>query len=264
MIRNLSIRHKFTAIIVVTTTIILLLASGLFVALEVQNYRRALVQELTAIAQITSSNSSAAILFDDQAAAQETLAALRARPNIEAAALFLPDGRLFSRYLATGLIEESAGLHHASHGLNEELGAGDSAYRLEWSGHSVDIVGPIIFDGEHIGAIQIRSNLKQIESTINVFLSVVLMIVLLAILLAWVLGSLLQRQITRPIYDLLATMGQVTREHDYALRAEKRGDDELGALVEPSRQTIRFGEDQVAAFVRREPACKADGQTARV
>ncbi|MFT5181675.1 MAG: hypothetical protein ACI8S3_001560, partial [Alphaproteobacteria bacterium] len=69
MIRNLSVRHKVTAIAVMTTTIVLVLASVLFVALEINNYRRALVQELTAIAQISASNSTAAISFDDRTAA---------------------------------------------------------------------------------------------------------------------------------------------------------------------------------------------------
>ena len=68
MIRNLSERHKFTAIAVLTTMIVVFLASSVFVALEFNNYQRALVQELTAIAQITSSNSTAAILFGDPSA----------------------------------------------------------------------------------------------------------------------------------------------------------------------------------------------------
>ena len=98
MIRNISIRYKFTAIAVATTAIILILASLAFVALEINNYRRALAQELTAIAQITASNMTAAIVFDDRAAAHETLTALSARPNIESAAIFTPDGRLFARH----------------------------------------------------------------------------------------------------------------------------------------------------------------------
>ena len=104
MIRNLSVRHKFTAISVLTTMIVVLIASTVFVGLEINNYRRALVQELTAIAQITSSNSTAAILFGDKAAASETLAALRARPNISAAAIYTPDGRLFAHHSARPIV----------------------------------------------------------------------------------------------------------------------------------------------------------------
>jgi signal transduction histidine kinase len=59
-----------------------------------------------------------------------------------------------------------------------------------------------------------------------------LVIVLLAIALAWLLASLLQRQVTQPIYGLLDTMREVSRNRDYSLRADKRSNDELGALVD--------------------------------
>jgi signal transduction histidine kinase len=83
-----------------------------------------------------------------------------------------------------------------------------------------------------IGAIQIRSNLDQINATIEIYLSVVVMIVLLAIALAWLLASLLQRTVTQPIFALLDTMRTVADERDYSLRADKRSNDELGALVD--------------------------------
>ncbi len=241
MIRNLSVRYKFTAIAVATTAIILILASLAFVALEINNYRRSLAQELTAIAQITSSNLTAAIIFDDRAAAQETLAALGARPNIESAAIYTPDGRLFARH-SPGEPQENlnpgprpatlaAGATPAVTSSEPSLGS-KRAYELEWTAQSVDLYGPIGFDGDVIGAIQIRSNLDQINATIETYLSVVVMIVLLAIALAWLLASLLQRSVTQPIFGLLDTVRTVTNERDYSLRADKRSSDELGALVD--------------------------------
>jgi signal transduction histidine kinase len=246
MIRNISIRYKFTAIAVATTAIILILASLAFVALEINNYRRALAQELTAIAQITASNMTAAIVFDDQAAAHETLTALSARPNIESAAIFTPDGRLFARhtpgdthgdqYQYPSTATSPAGAPTIADHLPvlpaEQSRNGDQRYDLVWEANSVDLYGPIELDGEVIGAIQIRSNLDQIKATIATYLAVVLVIVLLAIALAWLLASLLQRTVTQPIFGLLDTMATVARERDYSLRAEKHGDDELGALVD--------------------------------
>ncbi len=246
MIRNLSVRHKFTAIAVATTAIILIFASSVFVALEINNYRRALAQELTAIAQITSSNLTAAIVFDDRAAAHETLTALGARPNIESAAIYTLDGRLFAHHtpgdthenlnrdprpttLPVGVQPVGDHLPVSPAELSRD---GDQLYDLVWTAHSVDLYGPIGLDGEMIGAIQIRSNLDQINATIETYLTVVAMIVLLAIALAWLLASLLQRSVTQPIFGLLDTMRTVANERDYSLRADKRSNDELGALVD--------------------------------
>jgi signal transduction histidine kinase len=230
MIRNLSVRHKVTAIAVMTTTIVLVLASVLFVALEINNYRRALVQELTAIAQISASNSTAAISFDDRTAAHETLTALSVRPNIESASIFTPDGRQFAGHVAGDThTEDGNSLADNLPELSLDL---EQPYELIWSRNSVDLYGPIELDGQIIGVIHIRSNLDQIESTIWTYLAVVMVVVWLAIALAWLLASLLQKQVTEPIFGLLDTVSAVARERDYSLRAQKYNGDELGALVD--------------------------------
>ena len=246
MIRNLSVRHKFTAIAVITTTIVVLLASTVFVALEVNNYRRALAQELTAIAQIVASNLTAAILFGDRAAARETLVALDARPNVVAAAIVMPDGTVFAHHTAGQRDDEADFSDAAMQPWGSPLvdknrlarvfadGAvgGDRAFKFSWTRHWLDVVGPISLDGEVVGALFIRASLGQIAATIGTYLAVVAGIVVLAVLLAWWLAARLQRQVTHPILGLLDTMQSISREHDYSLRAQKYGRDELGALVD--------------------------------
>lgn len=248
MIRNLSVRHKFTAISVLTTTIVVIIASTVFVGLEINNYRRALVQELTAIAQITSSNSTAAILFGDPAAARETLAALRARPNINAASIYTPDGALFAHHAVRATGEEpdiGPGWIWPSESdlpdqffLSDFLAEGAPLYKIVWTLQSVDLFGPIWLDGDMIGGLLIRSSLAQIAATIGTYLSVVVIIILFSIALAWWLALRLQREVTHPILGLLDTMQSVSREHDYSLRAHKHGRDELGNLVDAFNEML--------------------------
>lgn len=237
MFANLPVRFKVTAIAVITTTIVIVLASALFVALEINNYRRALVQELSAIAQITSSNSTAAILFNDGAAAEETLGALVARPNIESASIYTADGGQFARF------GEPAGRLDLNRALRPNAGANSGAdrkqaYSVAWSLRSVDLSGPILFDDEIIGAIHLRSSLSQIYATIETYLQVVLLIIVLAIAVAWVLATRLRQQVTNPIHGLLETMQSVARNRNYSLRAKKHGNDELGALVDGFNQML--------------------------
>ena len=229
MMRNLSVRHKVAAIAEMTTTIVLVLASILFVVLEISNYRRALVQELTAIAQISGSNSTAAIIFDDHAAAQETLSALSVRPNIEAAAIYTPDGRLFAHQTSQPIDPRSLHLPEEFSALSRDVAA---SYELVWTRNLLELYGPIELDGEVIGVIHIRSNLDQIESTIWTYLAAVVVIICLAIVLAWLLASRLQKQVTQPIFGLLDVVSAVARDRDYSLRARKYSGDELGALVD--------------------------------
>ena len=235
MFANLPVRFKITAIAVITTTIVIVLASALFVALEINNYRRALVQELTAIAQITGSNSAAAILFNDRLAAEETLGALRARPNIESASLYTSDGSPFAHF------GESAGQADLRQGPNPSVNFGANIkqpYSLAWSLRSLGLSGPIYFDGEVIGVIHMRSSLSQIYATFETYLLVVLFIIALAIAVAWMLASRLRTQVTSPIHGLLETMQSVSRNRNYSLRAKKYGNDELGALVDGFNQML--------------------------
>ena len=233
MIYNLPLRHKITAIAVTTTAIVLMLASVLFIALEVNSYRRALVLELTTSADITSTNSTAAIRFGDRAAAQETLAALGKRPNIVSASIFTPGGRLFAHYGET----VTPGNGNETRAPNEVADAAlwresGTLYEMIWTLRSVDLYGPISHDGDIIGAIHIRSNLAQFFTTIKIYVGVILLMIALAVALAWLLAARLQRHVTRPIHDLLDTMRAVTDQRDYSLRVREQGRDELGAVVD--------------------------------
>ncbi|MDH3738307.1 MAG: HAMP domain-containing histidine kinase, partial [Alphaproteobacteria bacterium] len=105
-------------------------------------------------------------------------------------------------------------------------------YALVWSMKSVDLYGPVTFDGEAIGAIHLRSNLVQIYGTFRTYMGVVLLIISMAVILAWLLAARLQKQVTSPIHELLETMRSVSRNRNYSLRAHKQGNDELGSLVD--------------------------------
>jgi signal transduction histidine kinase len=61
---------------------------------------------------------------------------------------------------------------------------------------------------------------------------IALLVVVLASLVAYALSRTFQRQISRPIIALAETAKAVSERHDYAVRATKHGDDELGVLTD--------------------------------
>ena len=80
--RNLPVKHKITAITLLTILVVSLISSTVFVTIESRGARRAMVEQLKTITGILADNSTAALVFDDPASAEETLSALRAEPNI--------------------------------------------------------------------------------------------------------------------------------------------------------------------------------------
>jgi len=83
--RDLSIRRKLTLIIMLTSSVALLLACAAFVSYDLYTFRRAKVHDLTTLAEIIGSNSTAALTFGDSNSAKEILGALSANQHIAAA-----------------------------------------------------------------------------------------------------------------------------------------------------------------------------------
>jgi len=76
---NLSIRHKLTRIIFLSCGAAILVACAVFISYDVVTAVRALERQLLTLADITGSNTTAALEFRDTGSATETLASLRAQ-----------------------------------------------------------------------------------------------------------------------------------------------------------------------------------------
>src|SRR5580700_5795139 len=96
--RNASISWKLTWMNMLVSGAALLLAGAIFFAYDFFSFRQAIVQNLSTQAQIIGSNSVSALTFDDPQAAQSTLTALRASPNIVSGVIYSAGGQPFASY----------------------------------------------------------------------------------------------------------------------------------------------------------------------
>src|SRR5690348_13013525 len=99
---NLSIKRKLLVILLTTSGSALLLAGVGVVAADQWLFQDQMRRELSAIAQMVADNSAAALAFNDVATAQQTLAALRAKPHIATACIFREDGTMLASYSGPG------------------------------------------------------------------------------------------------------------------------------------------------------------------
>ena len=96
--RDLSIKRKLTMMIMIISIFALLLSYALFMAYDRIVERRGMVRDLTTQAEMIGNNSTAAITFNDPESAKETLAALRAKPEIISAVIYNTDQKPFAQY----------------------------------------------------------------------------------------------------------------------------------------------------------------------
>ncbi len=83
--RSLSFKSKITISVLGASALALLITCSAFLAHRIVTFQKTLEQEQVTVAQVVASNISAAIVFEDDATIEESLAAFSVIPSIRAA-----------------------------------------------------------------------------------------------------------------------------------------------------------------------------------
>lgn len=217
--RRHSIRGRLIGIIMLTSTAAVLLASLAFGIDEGRDERSRLIDDLSTLAQLIGSNSTAALTFGDRISAAEVLNALRAKPSVIAACIYDLQGEPFARYtpnpstsLPRVLLADGFHQHDA---------------RLE-------LFYEIRFDRERIGTLYIASDDRDRNARLKQYAAISTGIVLISLLAAFVLSSWLQRSISEPIVELARVAKLVSQHKNFSARASHprlNDSDEIGNLM---------------------------------
>lgn len=221
LFRNVSIKHKITLIMLSTTAVALLLASVGVVWQQWGEFRGKMATDMTAQTKIVSDNVSAALAFGDATAAQETLDALRSRRDIVAACVYSSDGKPFATYARAGTSHR--GLYTPQYG--HQAGC-------TFQGNHIDTFRTVVLQGKPIGAVWIRGDTRAMESSLKRYAGMLAIVMLASLLVAFLVASAIQRVISTPILKLADVARRVKTDRDYSVRANKKGHDEIGELID--------------------------------
>ncbi len=216
---DLAIRRKLMLIIMVTSGSALVLTCVAIFTLELVRFRRQVTDETGTLAKVIGTNCTAALAFRDQRAAEDTLGALRDVEPVLAASIYGKDGKLFAHYDRV--------TRNAPSFPNEARAPGQYIV-----GSDLLLFQRIVLDGENIGTICIGFDMKTVNRRLRQYAGITGLVLLASFLLAFLLSTKLQHIISGPILDLARTARQVSAAKDYSVRAVKRGDDEVGVLID--------------------------------
>jgi two-component system, sensor histidine kinase and response regulator len=225
--RNWSIRRKLTIIMMSVGGLVLLVCTLAFLLHASLTLRRMLNEKLSVLAQVIGANSRAALAFDDRKAATEVLDALRAESGIAGAFLYDRDGKLFASFVREGsdrVVPLEKDRASPSALAKEYVRYGDANY--------LNFLYPILLEGEPIGVLHLVNKQRELAHRLWAFALTMLAIAAVAIAAAYIVAMKLRNVVARPVADLSAIMKTVSDHNDYTVRAVKRGNDELGALVD--------------------------------
>ncbi|HUT40994.1 MAG TPA: EAL domain-containing protein [Gammaproteobacteria bacterium] len=218
LINNVSIRHKLTLIIMIISTVTLMIASFAFLTSDRLYSQKNVGDSLDIMADMIAANSAAAILFGDPVAAAETLGFLEMQENIEAGVIYDVDNEIFAMYQKPGITTQLPELQSRTE---------DMLFR----GNNVELFTDIIYQGEKIGVIYLRSDMRAIHDRLVWFLGIIAAVLLVSMLVAYSLSAQMQHIITAPLFRLSTIARRISTDKNYSLRAGGQSRDELGTLV---------------------------------
>jgi signal transduction histidine kinase len=187
-------------------SVVALLVAGVLMARFIdRSTARQQVSEASAQAHVLASTVTAALAFNDQKAAQEYVNAMRADPEIEAAAVFDLKGNLFAGYPASGVSlpqHVTAGASTVSHG------------RLE-------IAVPVEQRGTPLGTVYLRRFTEPLARRGQRYGLIALLVTAVSVVVAVL--AVTQRALSRAHAKLAEHAAQLARvNHDLQMQIEQR------------------------------------------
>jgi PAS domain S-box-containing protein len=213
-----SIKRKVMTAIMLASIAVLLMTVVAFMVYDLVTFRQTMVQNLATQARIVAENSTAALAFRNENDATNILSSLGAEPHIIAAAIYDAHGKLFVKYparISTGSLP-----------LKPEKRS------YQFGNTHLTVFEPIVQAGTPLGTLYLQSNVTALSQRLELYGAISLLIMFSSLLVAFWLSNTLQKRISNPIIALAQTARQISEQRDYALRAPKLSDDELGLLTD--------------------------------
>jgi PAS domain S-box-containing protein len=230
-----TIKRKLMVIIMITCSVALVLACAAILIFEVTSFRKTLLRNTAVMADVIGANSTTALLYNDRDAAKESLASLKAEPYVLAACLYDTNGMVFATYRNDKATEFEP----------PRVAAEDFTFNKD----ALNLFHKIRFDGDTVGTVFIRADLRVIRERLQTYLGIVGCVVASATLVTFLLSLRLQKLISGPISHLAETANKVANQKNYSIRATKNSSDEMGQLIERFNEMLSGIQERDAALL---------------
>lgn len=246
-IKDLPIYQKLLALIVLSSGVSLLVAGTVIVVYDAITHTEQTLTDLKTQAEIVGASSTAALEFNDPRTAHQYLSTLDAKHSIVAAAIYMPDGKLFASYARDGV--------HWMFPEKEKEGS-----RIEED--NVVLFHTIKQGDKNVGTVYLFAHLGRTERVLR-YTGIVLLVMLGGLAIGVLVSTKLQSMISAPIRDITKVAQNMIHHeidpvHSYRERATKFGNDEIGVLTDAFNQMLMHMEKRDAALVEANRTLSAE------
>ena len=217
-IKDLSIKNKIT-IIILFVAFTVITTGFIFISFwDLQRHKKQIKSQLYTSAKLVSDYCIVPLVFEDEQQASLALSRLINIESVEEGYLFDKSGDVFSFY------PDSLNLQSISIPSEKE----EIVFRDKYFIISV----PVTFEENVIGSLVIKANSSLLREQ-NQKLAIILLTVFTCMLFfSYLLAFRLQKLITKPIMKLAEMTASISKNHDFSVRLEKYGNDEVGELYQ--------------------------------
>ncbi len=248
--KDLAINTKLTLLVVLSGSAALMLSCVAFVINDIRMIRFSMINEMSTLAEVLGSNSTAALSFDDAKTAGELLMSLEKQPDVELACIYDASGRVFATFYR---------------GVSPPIAPPappPTGYEFTADGY-LDVTRRIDHDGHKLGTIYLHSSMGKLYDQVFWYINIVAVVMIGSLAASIAFSSRLQRAISTPILQLADAAEQVSAENNYDIRVTKIADDELGTLYDQFNAMLEQIQQRDAAIKRAndELEAKVDKRT---
>lgn len=219
-----TIRGKLLGLVMSTTFCALLVAGSIILIYDLSAFRRAYISDMSTQIELLAYTTAPTLRSEDPRVATDSLNLLQLRPSITRAAIYNDRGRLFATYARADMAPDFP-LLPSDDGVTVRDGMIVVYKRIE---ENNEILGTAYLEAQF-----------NIGDRILPFVGILLLVAFAAMMVAATVALKLQSMITAPLLSVVDTAHAATTSKDYALRAEKLSNDEIGTLVDAFNEMMR-------------------------
>lgn len=242
--------------IIMGSSMITLLVTCIFiVTYNVVQAKNTMEEVMSVVSNIVGDGSTAALEFNSATRAKELLGTLSNKPSITIACIYDTRQEVLASYFNPEEFVRDDVARCPDITFAEE---GATFSSSNFANYRV-----ISFLGEDIGSIYLQSNLTEIRAQIEVFLLTILGLIAISIIGIYYISSRMQRIISGPIEDLVTATHKISENRNYTVRVPKKGNDELGSLVDAYNMMLTQikSRDDALVFAKRDLESKVVERT---
>jgi len=235
----ISIRYKLVFLMMLVSIIIVSVASFLLYKNEVDMLENSAIESGQTQAAMIGFSVKSAIIFDDHLSASDTLSLFEKNEQVDYAAVYLPNGKIFAEYKYKNEKTANKLVAGQEHVFQESVVLGEVF---------LDVTTVISNQNETLGFLYIRMSLDKLHQQRKYYRKTLLYVFSFSFFLAALLSLMAQRIITHPLNVMVRYVQELSETKNYSKRLNLNLKDELGTLAHGFNHMLNVVEEREKAL----------------